>query len=80
MAVEADVKNLAEEASDLYARILDGLEEYYGSDMTFGLLAEKTRMPVRALIEFMQRYRLPYKGGEGDRERGLATLASMRRP
>jgi hypothetical protein len=80
MAVEADMKNLAKDASDRYARILDGLEEYYRSDMTFGLLAEKLRVPARALIEFMRRYKLPYKGGEGDRERGLAALANMRRP
>lgn len=79
MAVEADVKKLADEASELYARILDGLEQYYRSDITFGLLAERLRMPVRGLIEFMQRYKLPYKGGEGDRERGLAALARIQR-
>lgn len=42
--------------------------------------AEKLRLPLRALIEFMQRYRLPYKGGEGDRERGLTSLARIRPP
>jgi len=52
VALEADVKNLAKDASDLYVRILDGLEEYYRSDITFGLLEEKLRVPVRALIEF----------------------------
>jgi hypothetical protein len=78
MAVEADVKKQGEEASELYSRILDGLEGYYQSDITFGLLAEKLRVPVRGLIEFMQRYKLPYKGGEGDRERGLAALAKIR--
>lgn len=80
MAVQADVKDLADKASGLYIRVLSGLEEYYRSDITFGLLAEKLHLPLRALIEFMQRYRLPYKGGEGDRERGLASLARMRRP
>jgi hypothetical protein len=78
MAVEADVKKLAEDASELYARILDGLEQYYRSDITFGLLAERLHMPLRGLIEFMQRYKLPYKGGEGDREKGLAALARIR--
>ncbi len=78
MAVEVDVKNLAERASDVYARILNGLEEYYRSDMTFGLLAERLGIPLRSLIEFMQRYRLPYKGGEGDRERGLDVLSEMK--
>lgn len=78
MAVEADVKKQAEEASELHSRILDGLERYYQSDITFGLLAEMLRMPVRALVEFMQRHKLPYKGGEGDRERGLAALAQIR--
>ena len=78
MAGEADVRKLGEEASALYSRILDGLQEYYGSDVTFGLVAEKIRMSVRGLIEFMQRYRLPYKGGEGDREKGLALIAKLR--
>lgn len=78
MAVQADVKKQAEEASELYIRILDGLERYYRSDITFGLLAETIRVPVRSLIEFMQIYKLPYKGGEGDRERGLEALAKVR--
>ena len=78
MAVEADMKEQAEEASQLYSRVLDGLERYYRSDITFGLLAETVHVPVRGLIEFMQRYKLPYKGGEGDRERGLETLAKIR--
>jgi hypothetical protein len=80
VAVQADVKDLADEASGLYIKVLSGLEEYYRSDITFGLLAEKLHLPLRALIEFMQRYRLPYKGGKGDREKGLATLARMHRP
>jgi len=79
MAVEADVKKLGEEASKLHSRILDGLEEYYRSDVTFGLVAERLNMPVRGLIEFMQRYMLPYKGGEGDREKGLSALALIRK-
>lgn len=77
MAVEADVKKLGEEASELYSRILDGLQEYYRSDITFGLVAERLNMPIRALIEFMQRYRLPYKGGEEDREKGLAAIGKL---
>lgn len=79
MAVEADVKNIAEEASKTYDRIVDGLEQYYRTDMTFGLLAERIQVPVRSLIEFMQRYKLPYKGGEGDREKGLAALKRLKR-
>lgn len=79
VAVEADVKALAEKASGVYARILSGLEEYYRSDMAFGLLAERLGLPVRSLIEFMQKYRLPYKGGEGDGEKGLEVLLKLRR-
>lgn len=78
MAVEADVKKQGEEALELQSRILDGLERYYQSDITFGLLAEMLRVPVRGLVEFMQRHKLPYKGGEGDRQRGLAALAKIR--
>ncbi len=78
MAVEVDVKKQGEEALELQSRILDGLERYYHSDITFGLLAEMLRVPVRGLLEFMQRYKLPYKGGEGDRQRGLAALAKIR--
>ena len=79
MAVQADVKKEAEEASELYSRILNGLEEYYRSDITFGLLAERMHVPVRGLIEFMQRHKLPYKGGEGDREKGLTILTRIRK-
>jgi hypothetical protein len=79
MAVQADMKKQAEEASELFSRILDGLEKYYRSDLTFGLLAETLNVPVRGLIEFMQRYKLPYKGGIGDRERGLTVLAEIRK-
>jgi hypothetical protein len=78
LAVEADVKKQAEEASELHSRILHGLEQYYRTDITFGLLAEMLHMPVRGLIEFMQRYKLPDKGGEGDRERGLTALTKIR--
>ncbi len=78
MAVEANVKTEAEEASELYTRILKGLEEYYRSNVTFGLLAEKLSLPVRSLVEFMQRYKLPYKGVEGDREKGIEALARMK--
>lgn len=71
------VEQISQEALERHQKIARGLEEYYRSNMTIGLLAEKLNIPLRALIDFMQKYGLPYKGGAGDKEKGIQRVRKM---
>jgi len=79
MAVEIEVKRIAQESDEKHMKILDSLEEYYRGDVTIGYIAEKARIPLRAIIEFMRAHRLPYDSSERDREEGLKKISAMRK-
>lgn len=77
MAV-ARVKKAAKQASIKEARILKGLESYYKGECSLGYTADKLKMPLRALMEFMIKHGLPLYWEEEDRARGLKKLLEIR--
>ncbi len=77
MVVKTEVGRKAREAARKRMRMLRGLREYYLGDMTIGLLSEKLGIPLRALIDSMQKYGLPYKSSEEDRKIGLEKVNEL---
>ncbi|MEW5840295.1 MAG: hypothetical protein AB1753_04760 [Thermoproteota archaeon] len=77
MAV-ARVKKAARQASVKEARVLKSLETYYKGECSLGYTADKLKMPLRALIEFMIKHDLPQYWQEEDRIRGLKKLSEIR--
>lgn len=74
----ARVKKAARQASMKEARILKGLESYYKGECSLGYVADRLRMPLRALMEFMIKNELPQYWQEEDRIRGLEKLSEIR--
>ena len=77
MAV-ARVKKAARQASAKEVRILKGLASYYKGECSLGYTADKLKMPLRALMEFMIKHDLPQYWHEEDRVRGLEKLSEIR--
>ncbi len=78
MAVATKVRKAARKASAKESKILKGLAEYYKGDCSLGYTASKLRMPLRALMEFMIRNKLPQSGQEEDGKKGLDRLSRLR--
>lgn len=57
---------------------LDALENYYRDEYSLGYAAEKINMPLRALMEFMRKYELPYYSDSSDAEEGLKRISMIR--
>jgi len=74
----AKVKKAARQASVKEAKILKGLDSYYKGECSLGYTADKLRMPLRVLLEFMIKYDLPQYWQEEDRTRGLKRLTKIR--
>jgi hypothetical protein len=74
----ARVKKAARQASAKEARILKGLASYYTGECSLGYTADKLKMPLRALMEFMIKHDLPQYWHEEDRVRGLEKLSEIR--
>ncbi len=74
----AKVKKAAKQASIKEARILKGLESYYKGECSLGYTADKLKLPLRALMEFMIKHDLPQYWQEEDRVKGLKKLAEIR--
>jgi hypothetical protein len=55
VAVEADVKNLVKDASDLYARILDGLELARGETPHTGKGSDRVHEKIRVALQGRRR-------------------------
>lgn len=72
------VKKAAKQASAKEARILKGLASYYEGQCSLGYTANRLKMPLRALMEFMIKYDLPQYWQEEDRIRGLKKLLEIR--
>ncbi len=72
------MKKAARQASMKEARILKGLESYYKGECSLGYVADRLRMPLRALMEFMIKNELPQYWQEEDRIRGLEKLSEIR--
>jgi hypothetical protein len=51
---------------------------YYNGKCSLGYIADKLNMPLRALMEFMMRNRLPQYWQKEDGEKGLNRLSELR--
>ena len=72
------VTKFAKVSSLKETRILEGLESYYKAESSLGYVARRLRIPLRALMEFMTKQRLPYYWEEEDAQRGLRRLSELR--
>lgn len=77
MALEK-LQRYARTASKKELNVLDRLENYYRGEYSLGYVAEKANMPLRALMEFMQKYELPYYSDVSDAEKGLERISKIR--
>jgi hypothetical protein len=50
---------------------------YYKGECSLGYIANKLNMPLRALMEFMMRNKLPQYWQKEDGETGLSRLAEL---
>ena len=60
------------------SRILGGLEAYYRGEGSLGYVAGELKIPLRALMEFMVKQRLPYYWQKEDRDKGLKKISELR--
>jgi hypothetical protein len=51
---------------------------YYKGECSLGYTADKLDMPIRALMEFMMRNKLPQYWQEEDGKKGLSRLSELR--
>jgi hypothetical protein len=72
------IKKVAKKASIKESKILEGLESYYKGECSLGYTASKLKIPLRALMEFMTRYDLPYYWDGQDGKRGLKRILEIR--
>ncbi len=77
MAVEK-VRRYAKSASKREVRVLDSLGNYYRGECSLGHAAEEVDMPLRAVMESMQKYRLPYYSDASDAKQGLKRISEIR--
>lgn len=77
MAVATKVRKAARQASAKESRILQGLVSYYKGECSLGYTANKLKIPLRALMEFMIKYDLPQYWQEEDGKKGLGRLAEL---
>jgi hypothetical protein len=78
LATATKVRKAARQASAKESRILQGLVGYYKGKYSLGYAANKLKMPLRALMEFMIKRDLPQYWQEEDRKKGLSRLAELR--
>ena len=78
MAVATKVRRAARKASNKESKILQSLVLYYKGECSLGYTANKLKMPIRALMEFMMRNELPQYWQEEDGKRGLRRLTELR--
>ncbi|MDG6907902.1 MAG: hypothetical protein JRN20_19200 [Nitrososphaerota archaeon] len=57
---------------------MDGVEGYYRGEYSLGHMAETVNVPLRTIIEFMQKYKLPYYSDSSDAEAGLKKISRIR--
>lgn len=72
------VTRLTKTASSKEANILEGLESYYKGECSLGYVAQKLRIPLRDLMGFTTKQRLPHYWAEEDAKRGLKRISDLR--
>jgi hypothetical protein len=78
LAIATKVRKAARKASAKESKILESLIGYYKGECSLGYTANKLKMPLRALMEFMMRNELPQYWQEEDGKRGLRRLSELR--
>ena len=78
MAIATKVRKAARKASAKESKILESLIVYYKGECSLGYTANRLKMPLRALMEFMMRNELPQYWQEEDGKRGLRRLSELR--
>ncbi len=71
------VRKAAKQASAKEEKILASLVGYYKGECSLGYAANKLKMPLRALMEFMIKHDLPQYWREEDGKKGLHRLAEL---
>lgn len=59
-------------------RVLRELERYYKGECSLGYASKQAGIPLRALMDFMQKYELPYFWDSRDSKEGLKRLSEIR--
>jgi predicted HTH domain antitoxin len=77
LAIATKVRRAARRASTKESNILQDLVMYYKGECSLGYIAKKLNMPLRALMEFMMRNKLPQYWQKEDGEIGLSRLAEL---
>ena len=58
--------------------LLDSLEDYYRGRGSLVHAAETVNIPARALMDYMQKHKLPYYSDASDAEEGLKRISEIR--
>ena len=69
------LERYAKSASKKEAGILEGLEEYYQGRCSFGYAAKTAGVPIRALMDYMQKQELPYYSDTADARDGIKRIS-----
>jgi len=77
MALEKP-QRYAKTAFKMELKFLDGLTTYYRGESSLGHVAEAVDMPLRAVMEFMQKHKLPYYWDASDSQEGLRRISELR--
>lgn len=77
MALEK-LQRYAKTATKKEVEVLDSLEAYYKGKCSLGSAAETVNMPLRAVMEYMQKHRLPYLSNASDAKEGLRRISEIR--
>lgn len=72
------IQRSARAASKKEKKLLDSLEKYYKGDCSLEYAAGAAHMPLRAVLEFMRKNKLPYYSDEIDRVEGLTKISAIR--
>jgi hypothetical protein len=72
------MQRYAKVASRREVEILDSLKEYYRGKWSLGRAAEAANIPTRALMDYMQKHKLPYYSDRSDSEDGLKKVSEIR--
>ena len=68
----------AKTASQKEKKLLDNFQKYYKGKCSLEYAAEAAHMPLRAVVEFMRKNKLPYYSNTADTAEGLKKISEIR--
>jgi len=74
-----EIEKYAKTASERELNILRVLVQYYKGECSLGYASEQAKIPLRAMIDFMQKHELPYFWDSRDSGEGLRKISKIRR-